>query len=180
MSAQAGAAAASPMPLSHAVIVTIGVVVAIAGFVALGAWLHVGPLYAGFLLLWVWSALHELSFKALPAALLGALTGAGLSYLLQTGTAAASPALIVLALGLMVAALFMVVAGRAQLVCNQSTMLFVTVLNAPLLQSGEDFRGVTVAIALAAVWFGGIVWAVGRLVPGPAPSNLPASAAGDS
>ena len=88
--------------------------------------------------------------------------------------------LIVLALGLMVAALFMVVAGRAQLVCNQSTMLFVTVLNAPLLQSGEDFRGVTVAIALAAVWFSAIVWAVGRLVPGPAPSNLPASAAGDS
>jgi hypothetical protein len=57
---------------------------------------------------------------------------------------------------------------------NQSTMLFITVLNAPLLQAGEDFRGVIVAIALGAVWFGAIAWGIGRIVPGPA-----ASAAGD-
>ncbi len=175
MSSEAGAAAASPLPLGHALIVTIGVVVAVAGFVALGAWLHIVPLYAGFLLLWVWSALHTLSFKALPAALVGALTGAGLSFLLQTGTAAGSPALILLALGLMIGAVFLVIAGRAALLCNQSTMLFITVLNAPLLQSGEDFRAITVAIALGALWFGSIAWIVSRMMPGPA-----ASATGDS
>ena len=176
MSSETGPAGAHPLPLGHALIITIGVIVAIAGFVALGAFLHVGPLYAGFLLLFVWSALDNLAMKALPAALLGALSGAGLSFLLQTGAAAASPALIVLALALMILALFLVVAGRAALVCNQSTMLFITVLNAPLLQAGEDFRGVAVAIALSAVWFGTIAWAVGRLTQGPAAAAL---AAGD-
>ena len=74
MSTSAAAAAPHPMPLGQAAIITLGVIVVIAGFVALGAWLHVTPLYAGFLLLWAWSALHELSLKALPGALIGALT----------------------------------------------------------------------------------------------------------
>ena len=179
MSAETGAASASPLPLGHALIVTLGVVVAVAGFVALGTLLHIVPLYAGFLLLWAWSTLGNLALKALPAALLGALTGAGLSFLLQTGTAAASPLLIVLALGLMIGAVFLVVAGRAALVCNQNTMLFITVLNAPLLQSGEDFRGVILAIALGALWFGVIAWAISRFVPGPAASAT-SSATGNS
>lgn len=181
MSTQAGAAAASPqsqplpLPLGHALIVTIGVLVAVAGFIALGAWLHVKPLYAGFLLLWVWSALDKLSLKALPAALLGALAGTGLSYVLQSGTATGNSALVMLAIGLMLGAVFLVVAGRAALVCNQSMMLFITVLNAPLLQSDEDFRGVTIAIACSAVWFGAIAWVIARLTAGKA-----ASATGDS
>ncbi len=167
MSGPAGASAPTPLPLGQALIVTIGVIVAVAGFVALGAALHVVPLYAGFLLLWAWSALHALSLKALPAALAGALTGAALSFTLQAGAAMASPALIALALLLMLGAVFMVVAGRAALLCNQSTMLFITVLNAPLLQAGEDFRAVTLAIVLGAVWFGSVAWVVGRLAPTP-------------
>jgi hypothetical protein len=172
------AQAASPplMPLGQALIVTLGVVIAIAGFVALGLWLHVTPLYAGFLLLWFWSSRDQLALKALPPALIGALLGAGLSFLLQTGTAAHNPALIVLALCLMIGAVFLVVAGRAAFVCNESTMLFITVLNAPLLQSGEDFRGVIVAIALGGVWFGAIAWAIARFAPAAAGAG---SAAGD-
>jgi len=167
MSTPAGAATPTQLPLGQALIITIGVIVAVAGFIAVGAALHVVPLYAGFLLLWVWSALHGLALKALPAALAGALTGAALSFTLQTGAAMASPALITLALLLMVGAVFLVVAGRAALLCNQSTMLFITVLNAPLLQAGEDFRAVTLAIVLGAMWFGAVAWVVGKLVPTP-------------
>lgn len=169
MSTQTGAAAASPppptLPLVQALFVTIGVLVVVAGFIALGTWLHVKPLYAGFLLLWMWSALDKLSLKALPAALLGALVGTGLSFLLQSGTAAGSPALIALALGVTIFAVFLVVAGRAVLVCNQSTMLFVTVLNAPLLQLNEDLRAVPVALVLSAAYFGAVAWLIGRLTP---------------
>ncbi len=166
----AGAGAPPQLPLGQAAIVTLGVIVVIAGFVALGAWLHVTPLYAGFLLLWAWSALHELSIKALPGALAGALTGAGMSFLLQTGTAMGSLPLILLALALMIVALFLVVAGRAALVCNQSTMLFITVLNAPVIQAGEDFRQVIIAIALGAVWFGVVAFVISRIVPAPSPA----------
>lgn len=168
MSTSAGAAAPKQLPLGHAAIVTLGVIVVVAGFVALGAWLHVAPLYAGFLLLWAWSALHELSLKALPGALIGALTGAGMSYLLQTGTVTGNPALIALALALMIGAVFLVVAGRAALVCNQSTMLFITVFNAPVIQAGEDFRQVIVAVVLGALWFAAVVWVISRFVPAPA------------
>ena len=184
MSTSAGTAApAAPMPpaqmpLGQAAIVTLGVIVVVAGFVALGAWLHVVPLYAGFLLLWAWSALHELSLKALPAALAGALAGAGMSFLLQTGTALANPALIALALLLMIGAVFLVVAGRAAFFCNQSTMLFITVLNAPVIQKGEDFRQVILAVVLGALWFGAVAWVISRFVPAPAGVSA-ASAAGD-
>lgn len=170
MSTTAGAAAPHQMPLGQAAIVTLGVIVVIAGFIALGAWLHVTPLYAGFLLLWAWSALHELSLKALPGALIGALAGAGMSFLLQTGTAMGSAPVIVLALALMIVAVFFVVAGRAQLVCNQSTMLFITVLNAPVIQAGEDFRQVIIAVVLGALWFGAVAWVISRIVPSPAPA----------
>ena len=176
MSTPAGAAAPQQMPLWQAAIVTLGVIVVIAGFVAIGAGLHVTPLYAGFLLLWVWSALHELSPKALLPALIGGLAGAGMSFLLQTGTASGNAAIIVLALLLMIGALFLVVAGRAALVCNQSTMLFVTVFNAPVIQAGEDFRQVIIATALGAVWFGAVVWVVSRFVPAPAPATAATAA----
>lgn len=161
-------AAPPQVPLGQAAIITLGVVVVIAGFVALGAWLHVAPLYAGFLLLWAWSALHELSLKALPGALIGALTGASLSFMLQTGAAMGSVQLIVLALLLMIVAVFLVVAGRAALFCNQSTMLFITVFNAPVIQAGENFRQVMVATVLGAVWFGLVAWVISRFVPAPA------------
>lgn len=167
MSTSAGAGAPPQLPLGQAAIITLGVIVVIAGFVALGAWLHVTPLYAGFLLLWAWSALHQLSMKALPGALIGALAGAGMSFLLQTGTATGNTALVLIALALMIVAIFLVVAGRAALVCNQSTMLFITVLNAPVIQAGEDFRQVIVAIALGAVWFGVVAWVISRIVPAP-------------
>lgn len=176
MSTSSGAAAPKQLPLGQAAIVTLGVIVVVAGFVALGAWLHVTPLYAGFLLLWAWSALHELALKALPAALIGALAGAGLSFLLQTGTAMGNPAIIVAALLLMIGAVFLVVAGRAALVCNQSTMLFITVFNAPVIQAGEDFRQVILAVALGAVWFAAVVWIISRIVPTPpaTPELVPA------
>jgi len=170
MSTTAGAEAPPQLPLGQAAIVTLGVVVVVAGFVALGAWLHLTPLYAGFLLLWAWSALHELSLKALPGALIGALTGAGMSFLLQTGAASGNMALVIAALLLMILAVFLVVAGRAARVCNQSTMLFITVLNAPVIQAGEDFRQVIIAIALGAVWFGVVAWVISRFVPTPEPA----------
>ena len=46
-------------------------------------------------------------------------------------------------------------------------MLFITVLNAPVIQAGEDFRQVIIAIMLGAVWFAAIAWVISRFVPAP-------------
>jgi hypothetical protein len=152
-----------------ALVVTAIAVALIAGFVVIGAVLHVVPVYAGFLLLWYWTSVTHADVRALAPAVLGGLTGAGLSYLLQTGTALANVPLILTALGLMVLALFLVIAGRLPLLCNPATMLYVTVFNAPALQKAEDFRQVILATVLGLLWFGVTIGLLGRLAPQPAP-----------
>jgi hypothetical protein len=115
----------------------------IIGFIAIGALLHVVPLYAGFLFLWYWTSVTHSSPAALAPAMIGSLVGAGLSYMLQTGTATGNAPLALGALGLMIMALFLVIAGRLPTFCNAATMLYVTVFNAPILQaariSGKSF-----------------------------------------
>ena len=155
------------LPMLTALVITLIAVVLIAGFVVIGAVLHVVPLYAGLLLLWYWTSVTYSDLRALAPAVVGGLTGAALSYLLQTGAAMASIPVMLAALGLMVVALFLVIAGRLPLFCNASTMLYVTVFNAPALQKAEDFRQVIIATVLGLVWFGLTVGLLGRLLPQP-------------
>ena len=135
--------------------------------VLIGAVLHIVPVYAGFLLLWYWTSVTHADLRALAPAVVGGLTGAGLSYLLQTGAATANVTLIVGALALMVVALFLVIAGRLPLFCNASTMLYVTVFNADVIQRHEDFRQVIIATVLGMIWFGLTIGLLGRLAPQP-------------
>jgi hypothetical protein len=154
-----------------ALVITAIAVALIVGFVVIGAVLHVVPVYAGFMLLWYWTSVTHSDLRALAPAVIGGLTGTGLSYLLQTGTALGNVPLIVGALVLMVVALFLVIAGRLPLVCNASTMLYVTVFNAPVIQQGEDFRRVMLATVLGMVWFGVTIGVLGRIAPeAPAPA----------
>lgn len=155
------------LPLGTALVVTIVGLAIIIGFIAIGALLHVVPLYAGFLFLWYWTSVTHSSPAALAPAMIGSLVGAGLSYMLQAGTATGNAPLALGALGLMIVALFLVIAGRLPTFCNAATMLYVTVFNAPILQGGEDFRQVILATVLGIVWFGatimGAVWLAARV-----------------
>ncbi|WP_353226449.1 hypothetical protein [Novosphingobium sp.] len=164
------------VPLKTALVITAIAVALIAGFVVIGAVLHVVPVYAGFLLLWYWTSVTHSDLRALAPAVVGGVTGAGLSYLLQTGAAHGNVPLILAALGLMVVALFLVISGRLPLFCNAATMLYVTVFNAPVIQQGEDFRGVIIATVLGMVWFGVCIGGLSRLAPTPAsdPASAPA------
>jgi hypothetical protein len=141
-------------PWMTALVMTIVGVLLIAGFVVIGAVLHIVPVYAGLLLLWYWTSVAHSDLRALAPAVVGGLVGAGLSYMLQTGAAMGSVPVIVGALVLMTVVLFVVIAGRLPLVCNASTMLYITVFNAPALQKAEDFRQVIIATVLGLIWFG--------------------------
>jgi Flp pilus assembly pilin Flp len=154
-------------PVMTALLITAIAVVLIAGFAVIGAVLHIVPVYAGFLLLWYWTSVTHADLRALAPAVVGGLTGAGLSYLLQNGAATANVTLIVGALALMVVALFLVIAGRLPLFCNASTMLYVTVFNADVIQRHEDFRQVIIATVLGMIWFGLTIGLLGRLAPQP-------------
>lgn len=155
------------LPLMTALVMTVIGVVLIAGFVVIGAVTHVVPVYAGLLLLWYWTSVTHSDLRALAPAVIGGVTGAGMSYMLQTGAAMANVPMIVGALLLMTVALFLVISGRLPMLCNASTMLYVTVFNAPALQKAEDMRQVIVATVLGMVWFGVTIGLLGRLAPRP-------------
>lgn len=156
------------MPLGHALVVTLVALVLIVGFALIGLALNLVPVYAGFLLLWYWTSVGQSDLRALAPAVIGACAGIGMSYLLQAGTEAGSMPQIYGALALMIVALFLVIAGRLPLVCNGSTMLYITVFNGSVIQEHEDFRKVALATLLGLVWFGATIALLARLAPKPA------------
>jgi len=146
-----------------AAVVAGGVVVLIAGFIALGFLLGLTPLYAGFLLLWYWGSVDLVEGKALLPLLVGACGGTATAWLLQYGAVHGGLAGALPVLGLIVAAIYFQLRGWLPLLINRPYMLYLTVMAAPLLQSGESFAHVMAAIVAATLYFGGIVTA-GRIV----------------
>lgn len=153
------------LPWLHALIIWVIALVLIVAFVVIGLKLGLVPVYAGFLLWWYWSTVGQSDPRALLPALLGAVYGTALSWLLQTGVVGGNVPLIVGALALMALTLFLLIAGRMPLVCNGAATLCITVFNAPVIQGHEDFRGVMVATVLGFVWFGGTILAIIRFAP---------------
>ena len=146
------------------VLLLIGVVIAIAGFVAVGYTLAITPLYAGFLLLWFWATVGQASFPALPSIISGAVAGTATAWLLQYCVQAYGAAGLYAVLVLIIVAIFVQIMNWAPLVINAPYMLFLTVTAAPLLQGGEDFRMVIAAILASAAYFAGIVFVGQRAV----------------
>ncbi|UKK84121.1 hypothetical protein L7H23_16360 [Sphingopyxis sp. BSN-002] len=154
---------APAMASGQAAVVTGGVVLLIAGFIAFGLLLGLTPLYAGFLLLWYWGSVDMVEGKALAPLLVGACGGTATAWLLQYGAVQGGLAGAAPVLGLIVAAIYCQLRGWLPLLINRPYMLYLTVMAAPLLQAGESFAHVMAAIALATLYFGGIVTA-GRMV----------------
>lgn len=155
--------AAAAMGAGRAAIVTGGVTLLIAGFVALGLLLGLTPLYAGFLLLWYWGSIDLVEGKALAPLLVGACGGTATAWLLQYGAVHGGLVGVLPVLGLIIAAIYVQLRGWLPLLINRPYMLYLTVMAAPLLQAGESFAHVMAAIVAATLYFGAIVIA-GRAV----------------
>lgn len=164
----AAPAHAAPMGLGAAAAVTLGIIVLLAGYIALGTALGLVPLYAGFLLIWYFGAIDLLEPGALPALVIGALCGTGTAFLLQQGLAMYGPTGTLPVLALIVFALFCQLVGWLPLAINRAYMLYLTVMAAPLVQEHERFAPVFLAIVVATVYFGGIVLIGRRLAAGRA------------
>ena len=149
------------MAIGLAAGVTLGVVLLIIGFLALGAAFGLVPLYAGFLLLWYFGSIDVLETGALPALAVGAAGGTLTAWLLQYGVVTWGAGGALPAVGVIVIAIFLQLRGILTLAINRAYMLYVTVMAAPLLQQHEAFDRVLLVVALATVYFGGIVW-IGR------------------
>jgi hypothetical protein len=149
----------SPSP-GVAAAMTAGIMIAVAGFIAVGTALGLSPLYGGFALLWYHATVDKFDFKIAPSALVGALGGIGMAWALQAATQSGNLPMILAVVAAMVVIVFVSVLQRLSFVINGSFMLYLTIGCAPLLQKGEDFREVIAAILLGAAYFGTILAAL--------------------
>ncbi|MFL0414155.1 hypothetical protein [uncultured Sphingomonas sp.] len=166
---------APQMTLGAGLAVWITAMVAIAGFAALGYFLKLAPLYAGFLFVWYWTSSHEGSFTVMPSTILGAVGGVATAGLLQYATVhwgggGALAVLVLIAITLLVQ-----IMNWLPMVINPAYMLFLTVTTAPLLQANESFAAVVAAILAGAAYFGLLLFVASRFRGGAAGASAAAA-----
>ena len=173
VAAPTAAVAAPPGPLAGLAILVI-VVLLIVGWVALGMGvLHLQDtsLVGGFLMLWYWANNELLQLKRLPAAIIGAVVGIGLGWFLiygaeHYGTMGATAAVLLLVL-----ALYLDIIKAVPLVVNTSTMLYVTIAAAPLVQLHVNWTELVLSTVIGGLFFGLAVEGLQRLAARFAPAG---------
>lgn len=159
----AAAVATPPGPIAGLAILGI-VLVLIAAWIAIGSlFLQQTSLIGGFLMLWYWANNEQLQFKRLPAAIIGAVVGIGLSWALVFGAVNYGGAGLTAAVLLLVLALYLDIIKAVPLVVNTSTMLYVTIAAAPLVQLHVNWVELVLSTVIGGLFFGLAVEGLQRL-----------------
>lgn len=156
---------APPTPMVG-LIITIVAIAVIAGWIFIGLkLLGISSFFASWLFYWYWAAVEEADLKQWPQSALGALVGLALAWQSswlagEFGTQGLIAGLIVI-----VIAVYIQIMNWVPLAINRSAMLFLTVLAAPIILDKLDPVEMSKAIALSALYFGGIVKLVTMFSP---------------
>ncbi|MGB7655619.1 MAG: hypothetical protein WBL74_09060 [Novosphingobium sp.] len=161
------AAAAAEVPGKIAgLVITVIVLVILIGWIAVwqGA-LHRSDttLVGAFMLLWYWANNEALDIKRLPTAIAGALVGVGIAWVLAQGVSGPNSTMLLAGLGLLILALYLDVIKAFPFAINASTMLFVTLAAAPLVQLHVNWTELVLSIAIGGLFFGGVIEGLKRL-----------------
>lgn len=149
------------------------VVVAIVGWAIVGGrYLSDVSLFGGFLMLWYWANVEQLSLARLPAALIGALVGIGLAWALLYGAVHYGGAGILVGLALLILALYLDILKALPLFVNAATMLYVTVAAAPLVQLKVNWVELSLATVGGGIFFAifveAVKWLAAKFIPAAA------------
>lgn len=164
-------------PPAPGALVGLGILLVV--LVAIIAWATIGghflsevSLFGGFLMLWYWANVEQLSLQRLPAALIGALVGIGLAWGLLYGTTNYGGAGLLVGLLLLILALYLDILKAVPLFVNASTMLYVTVAAAPLVQLKVNWTELCLATVGGGIFFAlfveAVKWLAGKLMPAAA------------
>ena len=162
-----------PGPLAGLAILII-VLVLIVAWMAIGLQvLHLRDtsLIGGFLMLWYWANNEQLQFNRLPAAIIGAVVGIGLGWALIYGAVNYGTTGLIAALLLLILALYLDIIKAVPLVVNTSTMLYVTIAAAPLVQLHVDWLELVLSTVIGGLFFGLAVEGLQRLAARFAPAG---------
>lgn len=152
-----------PTPM-QALLVIIGVVVVIAGYILLATALHIRESYVGFLFVFYWMSFDRGSAKTLPAVVIGAAFGLGCGWLLQFAQQSPQATLLLAVfLALVLVSIYGLVLGWLPYVFNLPAMMMMTVSTIPHIQQHASFPDIFVALAFAVVFFAALVLGIPRL-----------------
>ena len=149
-----------PPPLAGVAVAAV-IVLALAGWVALGSqFMSESSLFGGFLVLWYWAKVEKLSMQRLPATVLGGLVGILVAWAMFYGASNYNGTGLALGLLLLIFAIYLDVIQVLPLLFNASTMLFSIIAAAPLVQLKVDWMELCLAVAVGGIYFGAFVAAV--------------------
>ena len=155
--------AAPPGPVAGLAILAI-VIVLIVAWIAIGSlFLEPASLVGGFLMLWYWANNEQLQLKRLPAAIIGAVVGIALGWALLHGALHYGTAGLIGGVVLLVLALYLDIIKAVPLVVNTSTMLYVTIAAAPLVQLHVNWPELVLSTVVGGLFFGLAVEGLQRL-----------------
>lgn len=165
----------APPPGPIAGLAILGIVLAlIVAWIVLGTQaLHLADtsLVGGFMMLWYWANNEQLEISRLPAALIGAVVGIGLGWFLVFGAVHYGGAGLTAALLLLVLGLYLDIIKALPLIVNTSTMLYVTLAAAPLVQLHVNWTELVISTVIGGLFFGGVVEGLKRLAARFAPAG---------
>lgn len=164
-------AAAAPGPVAG-LAVTVIVILVVVAWIALGLqFLADTSLFGGFLMLWFWANNEHLEIRRLPVAILGGLVGIFLAWFVVFAAGRWGGAGLAAGLALMVLALYLDVIKVAPTLINGSTMLYLTVAAAPLIQLHINWLELVLSTVVGGVFFGAVVEGLKRLAARFAPAT---------
>lgn len=159
------AASQHPRPSAGtALLMTLGVIPLIGGYVVLCGLLGITEFSVGFLFLLCWTGFEGGTLAKLPNAALGGALGLALCYVLKMMMASSlgtSGGYVFGALALSV--VFLHIKGWLSLLVNFSCMTFLATLTIPHVQLHGDFRNMLFALLFGVVYFGVILGTIERL-----------------
>lgn len=152
-SGAAGASSAAGMSPLQGLGVLLGVIVAVAALIGIGMALELSALYGGFLFVLYWTGFcHAEMDKFLPA-VIGSLGGLVLAYALKAlPLVLAGSAGMVVALLLVLLAIYAIIMGWVPMLVNNAFMLFLTVGTIPALHQDVTLSQMARAIVVAAIY----------------------------
>ena len=159
--------AAPPAPPLGAGIAITGVVVfAVVAWIVAATVLKLPSYGAALLVGWYWTTTGRTDFRTLPPALIGALVGIGVIWLLRGLLGLGVPGM---ALGvLLFAAVILVDVMRwIPWAVNGCTLLFTTVIGIPVIMGGTNFLELPATLLLGAGWFALVAFVAIRFAPKP-------------
>ena len=135
------------------------VILAVAAFIGISTAVGLTSVYGGFLFVFYFAGLCHAAPDKFAPAVAGAFCGLGIAFLLAELPAMMAHVGMVLALVLVLAAVYALIMGWAPLLVNHAAMLFLTVGTIPALQQKTTLADMALSVALAAGLMGALLLA---------------------